>query len=84
MRVYVWASGRCPGVDADTAHNLAMSPSAAAVHLALSAVFAFEAEHGRWPAPGSAEDLPGLEKHFSALVGDCDAGEEGKNALGEV
>jgi hypothetical protein len=36
-----------------------------ATHLALTALFRFEASHKRWPTPGSEEDL----KVFEELVG---------------
>ncbi|CAE6450337.1 unnamed protein product [Rhizoctonia solani] len=65
------------------AQALSIAPSATATHLALSSLFAFQATHGRLPAPGSNEDLPLLEEVFNSLVG-TDAGEEGKAALGEL
>lgn len=69
----------------DVAEALSISPTAAAVHLALSALSAFETTHGRPPAAGSEDDLPELEKCFNALVGEGnDAGEDGKTALGEI
>ena len=36
---------------------IATNPAQVATHLALSALFAFEATHKRWPVPGSEADL---------------------------
>ena len=37
------------------------NPSQMATHLALNALFLFEASHKRWPSAGSSEDLKILE-----------------------
>ncbi|KAG8692709.1 hypothetical protein FRC09_011024, partial [Ceratobasidium sp. 395] len=69
------------------AQSFVASPSATAVHLALSALSAFEASHGRAPAPGAEADLVGLEASFKSLVGEgtdtSEASEDIRVALGE-
>ncbi|KAG8719622.1 hypothetical protein FRC08_002432 [Ceratobasidium sp. 394] len=70
------------------AQSFGVSPSATAVHLALSALSAFEASHGRAPAPGAEADLAGLEECFKNLVGQgtdtSEASEDIRAALGEM
>ncbi|KAG8779933.1 hypothetical protein FRC12_023682, partial [Ceratobasidium sp. 428] len=70
------------------AQSFVASPSATAVHLALSALSAFEASHGRAPAPGAEADLAGLEASFKSFVGEgtdtSEVSEDIRVALGEI
>ena len=65
-----------------------MSPSATATHIALSALSAFEASHGRALAPGDESGLAGLEESFKTLVGEgvdiSEAEEDIRVILGEM
>lgn len=75
----------CPNHSADCVictcalvEAIATNPSQVATHLALSALFRFEALHKRWPTPGSNKDLKVLEELVGARL--KAAGYVGENA----
>jgi hypothetical protein len=47
---------------------IATNPAQVGTHLALSALFAFEAAHKRWPVPGSETDLAVAQEWIDAKL----------------